>query len=447
MEKDVFMNIHYQISKDIPVVAETDVLVIGGGPGGMSAAVMAARQGCRVMLAESSGGPGGMAYLGEISPFMSNHLNGSSLDAPLYVEWNRKMWELEGRPLEEFSDDVKENLPLSKEIAMLSAEALLEEAHVECLYHHDFFDVVVEDGRISAALFFSKSGLCAIRAKMYVDATGDGDVAWRAGCPYEFGNAEGYGQPMTLCFKLTDVDIPRMPSREEINRLYDEAKAAGELDCPRENLLWFMAPGNNSIHFNTTRIVKKCGFEGKDLSDAEKEGRRQMLEIIRFLRRRVPGFERARLLSVGSRIGVRESRRILGLHYQTVEDFKQCRKYSDSIARVVYHVDIHNPAGSGTSFMRLPPGEWYELSIRSLVPQKCRNLLMGCRAISVDHVLYSSLRIMPVVCSIGQAAGMGAAMAVTLGVYNDGINSVEVHDRLVKAGARLVSKPKDMESK
>lgn len=434
------MLMRYQVDKELPVIAEPEVLVIGGGPGGMSAAVMAARQGRRVMLVERSGGPGGMAYLGEITPFMSNHIDNVSLDAPLYVDWNRKMWELEGKPLAEFSDDVKQNIPLSKEISMLAAEALLDEARVECLYHHDFLDVIMEDGRIAAAVFHSKSGLCAIRAKIFIDATGDGDVACLAGCPYEYGNAEGLGQPMTLCFKLTDVDIPRMPSREEINRLYDEAKANGELDCPRENVLWFGAPGNNSIHFNTTRIVKKCGVNGKDLSDAEKEGRRQMMDVIRFMRRHVSGFEHARLLSVASQIGVRESRRILGLHYQTVEDFKQCRKYPDSIARVVYHVDIHNPSGSGTSFMRLPPGEWYEVSFRSLVPQGCRNLLMGCKAISVDHVLYSSLRIMPVVCSIGQAAGMGASLAVSHGVDATGIDPVEVHDCLVKAGARLVSK-------
>ena len=428
----------YKIKQDIPIIAEPEVLVIGGGPGGMSAAVMAARQGSRVMLVERSSGPGGMAYLGEITPFMSNHLNDVSLDAPLYVDWNRKMWELEGRPMDEFSDAVKQNIPLSKEISMLAAEALLDEAKVDCLYHHEFFDVVVEDGKIAAAVFLSKSGLCAIKAKYYIDGTGDGDVAFKAGCPFEYGNDEGFGQPMTLCFKLSGVDVKRMPSREEINRIYDVAKQNGEIDCPRENVLWFPAPEADTIHFNTTRIIKKCGINGADLSFAEKEGRRQMLQITAFMRKKIKGFENARIHSIAAQVGVRESRRILGEHYQTVDDFVNCKKYADSIARVRYHVDIHNPTGSGTTFMRLPAGEWYELSFKTLVPQKCRNLLMGCRAISVDHTLYSSMRIMPVVCSIGQAAGMAAAIAAARNIDNTEIDTIEIHNNLIKEGARLI---------
>ena len=430
------MTIPYVFSRELPVVAEADVLVVGGGPGGFSAAVMASRQGCRVVLAEASNAPGGLAYLGEISPFMGNHLDGVSLDAPLYVDWNRRIWELEGRDPADFSPDIPLNHPLSKEVAMLAAESLLQEAQVRCLYHHTFFDVIQEDGRITAAVFLSKSGLCAVRASWFIDATGDGEVAFKAGCPFEYGNAEGVAQPMTLCFKMSGVDRARMPSREEINRRYDEAKARGELDCPRENVLWFAAPSPDAIHFNTTRVIRKSAVSGVELSEAEEEGRRQMLELIRFLRT-VPGFEAARLSSVASQIGVRESRRILGLHYQTVEDFTQCRKYADSIARVRYAVDIHNPTGTGTTFIGLAEGEWYELSFRILVPRGCRNLLMGCRAVSVDHTLYSSLRIMPVVCSIGQAAGMGAALALRHQVENGALDSVEVHRRLIEAGARL----------
>ena len=430
------MTIPYGISCELPVVAEADVLVVGGGPGGFSAAVMAARQGCRVVLAEADGAPGGLAWQGEISPFMSNYLDDEPLDGPLFVEWNRRIWELEGKAPEEFSMAAALNLPLAKEATMLAAESLLQEAGVRCLYHHAFFDVLVEGGRITAAVFLSKSGLSAVRAKWYIDATGDGGVAVKAGCPFEYGNQEGVAQPMTLCFKLAGVDRGRIPSREEINRLYDEAKSRGELHCPRENVLWFDAPAPDAIHFNTTRVLRKSAIDGVELSEAEQEGRRQMLELIRFLRT-LPGFEKARLASVASRIGVRESRRILGLHYQTVEDFTLHRKYPDSIARVRYHVDIHNPTGTGTTFMRLPEGEWYELSFRILVPRGCGNLLIGCRAVSVDHILYSSLRIMPVVCSIGQAAGMGAAVALERHVDNGAIDSVEVHRRLIEAGAPL----------
>jgi hypothetical protein len=242
---------------------------------------------------------------------------------------------------------------------------------------------------------------------------------------------------MTLCFKVRGVDRSRMPSREEINRIYDEVKKAGNLDCPRENLLWFDAPSADSIHLNTTRVVMKNGTVGAELSDAEKEGRRQMQEILRFIRKYIPGFENAILQSAAGQIGVRETRRIRGEFYQTKEDVTGTRKYDDAIARSNYHIDIHNPTGAGTTLIRVPAGDWYELSFRALIPQKCSNLLMGCRAVSVDHALHSSIRIMPSVCSIGQAAGMGAAYALEKQCPVSEIDGVEVRRRLVAAGANL----------
>ena len=127
------MTINYSFNQNIPVIGETDVLVIGGGPGGFSAAVMASRQGVKTMLIERSNAPGGMAYLGEVSPFMSNHINNVTLDAPLYVDWNLEMWKLLGLPEEEFSRNVVQNTPLSKEISMLAAEKLLKNAQVKNL--------------------------------------------------------------------------------------------------------------------------------------------------------------------------------------------------------------------------------------------------------------------------------------------------------------------------
>lgn len=426
----------YNGRQNIPVIAETAVLVMGGGPGGVSAAVMAARQGVRVLLAERYGAPGGAAFHNEVTPFMSNHIKDVTLDRPLYADWSRKMWAYT-HPGKPFDENVAQNTPLSKEIAMLSAEDLLLEAGVRVLYHHTFFDLVKDGETITAVIFFSKSGLSAVRAKVVIDGTGDGDVAFAAGCPIELGDADGFCQPMTLCFKLSGIDKSRVPERAEINRLYDAAKAAGELDCPRENVLMFDAPDADAFHFNTTRVVLKSAVNAVELSEAEVEGRRQMRDVIDFMKRRVPGFENALLHSVGHTIGVRESRRVRGELYQTEADFTAARKYADGIARVCYHIDIHNPRGSGTTLRRLPPGEWYEISFRALKPLNCSNLLMGCRAISVDHALFSSVRIMPAVCSLGQAAGMGAAMAVESGIEPRLLDGVEVKKRLIRAGAAL----------
>jgi len=436
--------VKYRIDREIPVVAETDVLVVGGGPGGWGAGVMAARQGAKTMLVERYGSPGGTAVYGEITPFMCNHVDNRTLDMPVYAEWCAKMQQYrsdEDKRREPFNPELDTNVfnrKISKDEAALAIEDLLLEAGVELLYHHTLVDVVKrDDGAIDYAVFHSKSGLCAIRAKVFVDSTGDGDLAVLAGAPFEFGNEDGLCQPMTTCFKLSGVDRERMPDKPTINALYDAARERGEIHCTRENVLFFSYIDPDVVHFNTTRVIRKSGVNGRELSEAEIDGRRQVREFIRFLRAEVPGFENARLHSMAHHIGVRESRRIMGEAFQTADDFTNCAKYPDGIAKVRYQIDIHNPSGSGTTLVQMPAGEWYELRYGTIVPKGTRNLLMGCRAVSVDHALHSSMRIMPPVCSIGQAAGVAAAMCAAKGCAPAELDGAEVRRKLVEAGARL----------
>ena len=191
------------------------------------------------------------------------------------------------------------------------------------------------------------------------------------------------------------------------------------------------------IHFNTTRIIKKSAVNGIELSEAEIEGRRQIRQFVDFLRRYVPGFEQARIHSIAHHVGVRESRRILGLVYQTAEDFKQAAKYPDGVVKANYPIDIHNPSGTGTVIHDMKPDDWYEIRYGTLVPRNSRNLLMGCRSISLDHALHSSARVMPPVCSIGQAAGMAAALCVKKDIAPAELDGAEVRHALAAAGAWL----------
>ena len=431
--------ISYSFQNDIPLVAETDVLVIGGGPGGFGAGVMAAKQGVKVLVAERYGALGGMASYGEVTPFMPNHALKESMDRPVFTAWRKRMWDY-------FSDAEKEAHPfnpedrapyLSKDIAMLAMEDLLLEAGAKILYHHTLFDIRKENGKITEAIFHSKSGLCAIRAKIFIDATGDGDLAALAGCDVEMGNEEGFCQPMTTCFKLDHIDSSRKPDWKTIGEIYQKGKEEGKIDCLRHNILAFGTLHNDSIHFNTTRIIKKNGTNGLELSEAEIEGRKEVRKFIKFLRENVPGFENARLQSLAHHVGIRETRRIRGLVYQTSEDFFNRAKYEDAIARVNYPIDIHDPSGGGTVMNHLEKHEWYEIRYGTLVPQKSENLLMGCRAISLDHALHSSARIMPSVCSLGQAAGMAAAMCVKKNVSPAALDGKEVRAALKKEGAFL----------
>ena len=432
-------------AEKIPVFAETDILVVGGGPGGLGAAVTAGRMGAKVLLAEREGGVGGMSVYGEVSPMMGNHHGGVPMDRPVFMDWMKKMWKYRTKEMhakcgekEEFNIaiDPPQRI-IAKEMSLLAMEELLQEANVELLYHHTLVGAEVKEERIVSAIFFSKSGFCRIKAKHFIDSTGDGDLAAFANCAFEEGNEKGYCQPMTLCFKLGAVDLDRIPAREEINKLYDRAKEEDRIHCPRENVLIFNALPERTLHFNTTRIIHKSGVSGKDLSDAEIEGRRQMREIYEFLKKDVPGFENSYIASIGSKIGVRESRRIRGKVYQTSEDFFQQKHYSDGIARMRYMLDIHNPDGSGTLTNVMPPETWYEIRYGALLPENCRNLIMGCRAISVDHALFSSVRVMPQVCSLGQAAGMAAFLALEKGVDMENLSGECVRAKLKEFGAFL----------
>ena len=429
--------VRYAIDRELAPLHEAEVIVVGGGPGGIGAAVMAGREGARTLLIERYACLGGMATLGEVHPFMPNHVNGACLDRPVYLEWLERIRAYYPTDWSDPQAVEQRSRQISKEAAMLAAEDLCLEAGVELLYHHQLADVIVREGAIDALVLLSKSGFTAARAKVYVDATGDADLAARAGCGFEQGGPSGHCQPMTLCFKLSHVDRSRMPDRKTITQLYEQAKAQGAIQCPREDVLWFEWMDGDVIHFNTTRVIHKAGTDGQQLSEAEIEGRRQLRQFVTFLRQRVAGFENARLHSIAHHIGVRETRRVRGLAYVTKEDYLACRKYPDAIARVRYAIDIHNPDGGGTERLNLPHGEWYEIPYGSIVARDARNLLIGGRPISVDHAVHSSMRVMPPACSVGQAAGLAAAMAAREGRNPRDLDGTRVREKLKARGASL----------
>jgi hypothetical protein len=298
-------------------------------------------------------------------------------------------------------------------------------------------------------VFETKSGPLVIRARVVVDCTGDGDVAARAGAPYEIGREEdGLVQPMTLMFRMVGFEragfeayVRAHPDQwRGVHGLWDlirKASASGELDLPREDILFFGTPHDDEVSVNSTRVTRVLGTDVFDWSRAELESHRQMREVAAFLRRHVPGFENAYVAQSGVHTGVRETRRIVGDYRLTAADVLEARQFDDVIARGAYPVDIHNPKGSGTVLRRLPPGAAYDIPLRCLVPRDVEGVLVAGRCLSGSHEAHSSYRVMPIVMATGQAAGVCAALAAARDLPPRAVPAADVQATLLAQGADL----------
>ncbi|OGF45184.1 MAG: hypothetical protein A2452_12540 [Candidatus Firestonebacteria bacterium RIFOXYC2_FULL_39_67] len=404
-----------------------DLVVVGGGPGGFSAAIAAAKRGISVLLVERYGFLGGMATSGLVNPFMPYKLNGKNLTSEVFndlIDRLEKENALSERQME--FDDEKMKTVLDE---------MLKDAGCDVLLHSYFTGCEVSKGIIKSVTVVNKSGKVKIKGKVFVDSTGDGDLSAAAGAKIEIGRPEdSLCQPMTLCFRIGGVkqNLPGPVLGKQLNEILFNAKKNGEVEQPRENVLFFdtLIPG--CYHFNTTRVVKKSGVNGLELSEAEIEGRRQVKELFNLFRQKSPYFKNSYLMKVACQIGIRETRRVMGSYVINERDIVDGSKFEDGIARSDYPVDIHNPAGSGTIIKRVKAGTYYEVPFRCLIPKGFKNILVGSRCISSTHAAHSSLRVMPVVSGIGEACGIAAAMAIKDNILPYKVDGKKVKEKIFK---------------
>ncbi len=422
--------------KEYSLMKKYDLVVVGGGLSGVAASVSAAREGLSVLLVEKSGSLGGAISNNLVYPFMrywtldADNKVGYHLSGGIFTE----MREREKKFTNEFS-----LMRFKPEYFKLLLDDMVSEAGVDLLLHSTLFDVKSEKNKITSVGITTTSGVMYFEADFFIDTTGDGNLFTLAGCDYQLGReSDGLCQPMTTCFRMSGVDVEQLKKDSAmINEKYKELQKNGEIKNPREDILLFYGIGEGIVHFNTTRIVKLDPTNPFDKSRAEIEARRQVYEMELFLKNHSKAFENSTLISIASEIGVRESRKLKGVYILTVEDLKNLTYFDDAIALGNYDIDIHNPAGSGTSHYYFKGEEKYSIPYRSLLPKEFDNLLVAGRCISATHEAQASVRIMPICATLGQAAGTAAAVAFKTRKSAHTLDTKLLRETLIKNGAVL----------
>jgi len=418
---------------------EYDVIVVGGGASGAVAAIASARLGARTLLVERHNCAGGVATSGLLSLLGPFDDRGERIIKGIPEEMLESLIHRGGAEPKE-----RGFIPVNPETLKLVLDEMLQDSGAEVLYDTLAADVQVREGIITGVTAANKSGLIHLAAKVFVDATGDGDVAFRAGLPYEVGRArDGWVQPMTMVCRLGGVDLKtyRWEGNFKYAKQMQEAAEKGEFHIPTDQIgAALPVPGTEGVlAVNMSHIYDLDPTSAKDLTKAHIEGRRQAQEILRFFRKYVAGCRDAYLLDTASSIGVRESRRFQGRYILTKADVLEGRRFGDAVAANAYHVDIHKPPSFTDPQAKLDaleyPRRYYHIPYRCLLPAEPINLLLSGRCISVSHEALASVRIMPCCMAIGQAAGTAAALGALKGVLPHELETPELHDTLHRESA------------
>ncbi len=417
-----------------------NVVVVGGGFAGIGAALAAARSGKKVLLIEQSGALGGAAINSLVMPYMPFYTNVMKengkverkfLTRGIFEEINKRLSvSNKYNVIDDFAD-------FDSEYLKIILDRMMKEYGVDILFHTTLCDVDKTGRKINAIEVVSVAGKNKIEGDCFVDATGDGNLSVFAGCEFDLGRPQdSLCQPMTLCFRVSNVCYEDfIKQKPEILKLYREYQAEGKIKNPRENVLTFKPLIDNMVHFNSTRIVKLNPTDPFDLSCAEMEAREQMLELFNFLRDNFSSFKNAQIAISASSIGVRESRMVKGEHKLTCKEILATTKFDTAIAAGNYDIDIHNPEGGGTHHLFFKAGEYYTIPYGSIVAKDCDNLLVAGRCISCDHETQASIRIMPICCSTGEAAGVAAALLSEKGGAAKELDVKQIQKILVENGA------------
>jgi ribulose 1,5-bisphosphate synthetase/thiazole synthase len=407
----------------------TDVLVLGSGPAGFAAAYSAAENGSSVILVEQGGDIGGISTSGLMS-----HWTGSC-GSPLYHEILRRSKEKNDFAVGEIT------LIDPEKLKTLYLEMLVE-VGVKIMLYTFAVDAICDGDKVLGATVVNKSGMHDIYAKVTIDATGDGDIAARAGAEFILGReTDNKMQPTTLMFKVGGVDynraafIPSFETTYQTEKGELQALAKQHIPHPAGHILTYRTTLPGIVTCNMTNITDIDGTNAEDLTKATITCRNQMEAIVKYLREFAPGYENCYIISSASLIGVRETRHFKGKCTITEQDILEAKVFEDYVVLDAhFNFDVHNITGSGldkTGVQKhFTQKNGYTIPYGCLIPEKKENLLLAGRNISGTHLAHSNFRVMPICVGIGEAAGTAAAIAVSKDCALTAVTAKEIREKI-----------------
>lgn len=420
---------NYNLHREIPIVDEYDVIVVGGGPSGITASVSSSRLGAKTVLVERYGMLGGNLSSGYITPILGTVSDGTIVDEVLNL-LNGRRYDIER---------AKSVLP-----------GWVVDSRVELMLQAPIVDVIMDGRKINGIIISTNSGLKALLGKVVIDSTGNGIVSYLSDLEYKQGReCDGLMQPATLMFKISGVDERKATfcfgveddvkvRDKKLNSLCQKAIEKGEL--PENVGVVRLFPSNRKGEriINATQANYIDPGKLSDLTKAELDLRKQINMVVSFLKNNVPGYEKCYLIDSADTLGIRESRRFIGEYIIKGSDILKGRKFDDVIVHSAnFMVDIHNPDGAGQAEGKAGKAKPYDIPYRVFLPKDIENLFLNGRCISGTHQAHASYRVMAICMAMGQGVGIASSLSVKSDTSPKNLNYKKVQRVLQECGVNL----------
>lgn len=430
------MNIKLEISNE----KQFDVIIVGGGSAGIIAAITAGKLNKKVALIEKNGFLGGIssAVLDTMNGFYAPGKESKKIVGGIPDEIVERLFEENAAIIRQNTFGAGNVITFNPDLLKCIYDDMILEANVEVFFHSFFLDVVMENSFIQEIIIAGKDGINKLKGDIIIDTSGDADVCFKAKVPFEKAGELAPAQTLTTTFRLSNVNIEKAltVSHKELAEMMRNANKSGKYCLPREEGSIHITPIPGVMLAIMTRLDNYNPLDTQSLSKAEIVGRSQAREYIRFLIENVPGYSDAKLISLSSEIGVRETRRVFGEYRLTKDDVTNLAQFEDKIGLCAAPIEDHHK-GKDTVWEFLPEGKSYDIPYRSLIPLKVENLLVAGRCFSATHEAHASCRSVGQTMTMGQAVGTAAALCCELSTTPRKIDVKLIQKKLIELGVIL----------